>query len=245
MERIIVLLFLCTAVEAFVGKHIFVKEKKNWSEALDHCRTHYTDLSFVISQSDQDRLQSASEGTFCKGWIGLQQDTSGSTAAWMWSAGGRVTYENWRNGEPNNFKDAEHVGEVLRNGEWNDNEEEQSSPFYCINITVVVEEKSWEEALQHCRENKADLSSLHSDTENIAAGKDQKGVRTTELVWIGLRFLADRWLWVNGDPLEYEAWPKGGVQDHQCPMQNRCGALNKEGLWVNRDCEEKLNFICS
>ncbi|XP_037327199.1 dromaiocalcin-1-like [Pungitius pungitius] len=108
--------------------------------------------------------------------------------------------------------------------------------FYSINISVVVEEKSWEEALEHCRGINSDLSSLHSDTDNMAAP-------ITDRAWIGLRFLGDRWLWVNGDPLEYQAWSDGG--DQQCPMQNRCGALNKGGLWENRDCEERLNFICS
>uniref|UniRef100_A0A3Q3FG11 C-type lectin domain-containing protein n=1 Tax=Labrus bergylta TaxID=56723 RepID=A0A3Q3FG11_9LABR len=60
----------------------------------------------------------------------------------------------------------------------------------------------------------------------------------TERVWIGLRFLGDRWLWVDGDPLVYEAWPEGD-QEHQCPLRKRCGALTKEGHWENWDCEEK------
>ncbi|XP_054460284.1 snaclec 7-like [Anoplopoma fimbria] len=116
--------------------------------------------------------------------------------------------------------------------------------FYCINVTVVVEEKSWEQALEHCREHHTDLSSLLSETDNLLALKQFNKVRTTERVWIGLRYLGDHWLWVNGDPLEYEAWPKRGVQEHQCPIQKRCGALTKEGLWENWDCNDELNFIC-
>ncbi|KAM6941692.1 dromaiocalcin-1-like [Lycodopsis pacificus] len=117
--------------------------------------------------------------------------------------------------------------------------------FYCIQLTVVVEEKSWEEALEHCRENHTDLSSLLSETDNRMALREYQKNHTTERMWIGLRYLGDRWLWANGDPLEFEDWPKGGVQDHQCPIRNRCGALTKAGPWENWDCQDKLNFICS
>ncbi|KAK9539996.1 hypothetical protein VZT92_002474 [Zoarces viviparus] len=168
----------------------------------------------VEGQSDLDRLLSASSEKDREGWIGLQRNPKNITA-WMWS-----------------------------NGEWNDDNDLKSMHFYCIQLTVVVEEKSWEEALEHCREHHTDLSSLLSETDNLMALREYQKKHTTERMWIGLRYLADRWLWVNGDPLEFEAWPKGGVQDHQCPIRNRCGALTKEGLWENWDCQDKLNFIC-
>ncbi|XP_068448335.1 dromaiocalcin-1-like [Clinocottus analis] len=116
--------------------------------------------------------------------------------------------------------------------------------FYCIQITVLAEEKSWEEALEHCREHHEDLSSMVSETERLLALREIKTRHITEPVWIGLRYLGDRWLWVNGDPLQYDAWHERADQDHQCPIWNRCGALNQQGLWENWDCQEKLNFIC-
>ncbi|KAM4634153.1 regenerating islet-derived protein 4-like [Polymixia lowei] len=71
-----------------------------------------------------------------------------------------------------------------------------------------------------------------------------QGNQTSDPVWIGLSYLGNRWLWVNGDSLEYEAWTQGGDQ-HMCPRwSHSCGALTKEGLWENRDCQKKLNFIC-
>ena len=117
-------------------------------------------------------------------------------------------------------------------------------PFFCFNLIVVENEKTWEEAMEHCRQRYRHLTSLVSETENLLALREIQPKNITERVWIGLRYLGDRWLWVNRDPLKYEAWPKGGDQDHQCPMWNRCGALTKQGLWENLDCQKKLNFIC-
>uniref|UniRef100_UPI0037E96B60 snaclec VP12 subunit B-like n=1 Tax=Semicossyphus pulcher TaxID=241346 RepID=UPI0037E96B60 len=116
--------------------------------------------------------------------------------------------------------------------------------FFCFHLIVDDVQKTWEEALQHCRETHTDLTSLHSETEKLLALTEIQHDHITERVWIGLRYLVDSWLWVDGDTVVYEAWPQGGDQDFQCPIRKRCGALTKEGQWENWDCEEKLNFIC-
>uniref|UniRef100_H2L4E5 C-type lectin domain-containing protein n=1 Tax=Oryzias latipes TaxID=8090 RepID=H2L4E5_ORYLA len=116
--------------------------------------------------------------------------------------------------------------------------------FFCLNLIVVQEEKTWEEALEHCRENHDDLTSLLSETENLLAQNQIKDPTITQRVWVGLRFLGDTWMWVNGDPLKFQAWTQTGDPDQQSPVQKRCGALTKQGEWENRDCQEKLNFIC-
>ncbi|XP_070684534.1 dromaiocalcin-1-like [Pempheris klunzingeri] len=117
-------------------------------------------------------------------------------------------------------------------------------PFYCFNSSVVEVKKTWEKALKHCRKTHAKLISLLSETEHWLAQKAIQRVQITERVWFGLRYLSDRWLWVDKHPLVYQAWPRGGDQDHQCPAWKRCGALTKGGLWENRDCQERLHFIC-
>nr|XP_046234459.1 dromaiocalcin-1-like [Scatophagus argus] len=117
-------------------------------------------------------------------------------------------------------------------------------PFFCFNLIVVEHKMTWEEAVMHCRQTHTTLTSLASETEHLLALNKIRHDHITKRVWIGLRYLEDRWLWVDGNPLEYWAWPQGGDQDHQCPMQKRCGALTKEGVWEAWDCQDKLNFIC-
>uniref|UniRef100_A0A3P9LAS4 C-type lectin domain-containing protein n=1 Tax=Oryzias latipes TaxID=8090 RepID=A0A3P9LAS4_ORYLA len=113
------------------------------------------------------------------------------------------------------------------------------------NVKVPRIEKTWEEALEHCRGNHGDLTSLLSETGNLLVQREIQDPTFTQQVWVGLRFLGDTWLWANGDPLEFQAWNQTGDPDQQCPVQKRCGALTKQGEWENRDCQEKLNFICN
>lgn len=104
--------------------------------------------------------------------------------------------------------------------------------------------RTWLQAMWQCKNTHTALVSLASETEHLLSVREIQQDDVTELVWIGLRFLQDRWLWVNDDPLDYQAWPKEGDQDHLCPLWKRCGALTKEGRWENWDCDARLNFIC-
>uniref|UniRef100_A0A3Q3DZV8 C-type lectin domain-containing protein n=1 Tax=Labrus bergylta TaxID=56723 RepID=A0A3Q3DZV8_9LABR len=114
-----------------------------------------------------------------------------------------------------------------------------TSPFHDTHIKDRPERRLWSTA----EKTHTDLTSLNSKTERRLALSEIQHDHITERVWIGLRFLGDRWLWVDGDPLVYEAWPEGD-QEHQCLLRKRCGALTKEGHWENWDCGEKLHFIC-
>uniref|UniRef100_A0A3Q2CTJ8 C-type lectin domain-containing protein n=1 Tax=Cyprinodon variegatus TaxID=28743 RepID=A0A3Q2CTJ8_CYPVA len=91
------------------------------------------------------------------------------------------------------------------------------------------ERKTWEDALEHCRKNDGDLISLLSEVENHIAHSRIHHSALTQQVWIGMRYLGDSWMWVNGDPVLYTASTTKGDQDYQCPRLRRCGALTKEG----------------
>ncbi|TKS68853.1 Aggrecan core protein [Collichthys lucidus] len=239
MERSIFLIFLCTTFEGNIGEHIFFPEQMAWDDAKAFCLQCCTDLSFISSQRQQDKLQSVAEGI--QGWIGLYRNPQNVTV-WKWSGGADITYQNWAKGQPDYYDEMEFNAHILKDGTWND-VADSTMPFFCINITTEEGEKTWEEALDHCRKHQTDLISLVSETDHILTQKIFQKVNT-ERVWIGLRYLGDRWLWVNGDPLVYEAWATEGDQVLQCPILKRCGALTREGLWESWDCQDKLKFIC-
>uniref|UniRef100_A0A3B4BAW1 C-type lectin domain-containing protein n=1 Tax=Periophthalmus magnuspinnatus TaxID=409849 RepID=A0A3B4BAW1_9GOBI len=115
------------------------------------------------------------------------------------------------------------------NGKWNDYPQGYYLTFYCIKLSVVKINMSWEEALEHCKTE-------HGLTwdKPVLASHDKEEVN---LVWIGLRFLGDQWQWVSGAPLESDTLD-------QCPVHNRCATLNSQGLYETRDCKEELYFIC-
>ncbi|XP_035991594.1 struthiocalcin-1-like [Fundulus heteroclitus] len=121
-------------------------------------------------------------------------------------------------------------------------------PFVCMyeadsNVLLVKENKSWEEALEHCRN--LSNSGFRYDLVSVQPGDEHEDAMSkameaeTEEVWTGLRFLGDEWLWVNGESTMYSDVP-------QCPMlEQRCGALSKNTSSLEtRDCSERKNFLC-
>uniref|UniRef100_A0A3P9CAQ6 C-type lectin domain-containing protein n=1 Tax=Maylandia zebra TaxID=106582 RepID=A0A3P9CAQ6_9CICH len=120
-------------------------------------------------------------------------------------------------------------------------------PFFCYRAIVVKQEKTWEEALEYCRKHHEDLASVASETEMLLIQKELSKHNTKEVVWIGLRFLSEDWLWVDREMMDYEAWSQGGKP--LCPStKTKCGALQvtrgTKGVWEAHNCEEKLQFIC-
>jgi hypothetical protein len=110
-------------------------------------------------------------------------------------------------------------------------------------FVLVLRNESWEGALEYCRKHHNDLASL-SSMNRMNSTSEEITLAETGYVWTGLCFLAGEWRWVDGDDLDFTAWPQTGPP--QCPARNlRCGAVDKlTEDWTHRDCEEKLNFIC-
>uniref|UniRef100_A0A3Q3FWF2 C-type lectin domain-containing protein n=1 Tax=Labrus bergylta TaxID=56723 RepID=A0A3Q3FWF2_9LABR len=237
MERILFTALILISVSSLSAKHVFIHFFKTWPDAQAYCRKHHTDLSPISNEVEYQmfrRLFFESSFWF-EGWIGLYFNEKSPTK-WSWSGGANATKTDRFSFDSHGRYTAGH-----KNGFYHTYR--QDARFFCFNLMVDEVKKTWEEALEHCRETHTDLTSLNSETERLLALSEIQHDRITERVWIGLRFLGDHWLWVNGDPLVYEAWPEGD-QEHQCPLRKRCGALTKEGHWENWDCEEKLHFIC-
>ncbi|CAG5947148.1 unnamed protein product [Menidia menidia] len=237
METFVLRLLIITSACALSEKHVFVRKPRIWSAARGYCRIHYTDISPITNEVEEGVLKQFA-GKYMSGWIGLYWDKD--VKKWKWSGGDNVTNQNWLNGIPHRDTNAKWTSDGWRavNGLTEQN-------FFCLNLIVVQEKKTWEEALVHCREHHSSLTSLLSKSETLLAQNRIRNATVTEEIWIGLRYLGDSWLWVNGDPLVYSAWPEGGDQDHLCPVWRRCGALTKEGVWENIGCHEKLHFICA
>ncbi|XP_041639542.1 snaclec agkicetin-C subunit beta-like [Cheilinus undulatus] len=112
-----------------------------------------------------------------------------------------------------------------------------------MEAVLVKENKTWEEALEYCRDRQSDLVSLMFEAAQKEVLKISNNSQTAQ-VWTGLRNLADSWLWVDGEKMMYQAWK--GDEMPRCPaLRHRCGALlPKEGRWESWDCTKKLNFVC-
>ncbi|KAJ0009441.1 hypothetical protein NQD34_001143 [Periophthalmus magnuspinnatus] len=234
------LLLLGTITAAF--KYKFISTKKNWADAHSYCVTKYTDLAPINDESDIKLLQEQAAGYSGLIWFGLiRKIIDQNTYRYMWSGGGEVKRFFWGKNQPDSGKD-DNYG-LLINYRWHDISD-KTEAFFCYSVHVVREEKTWEEALDHCRTHYTDMATISSETEMMLIQKELNKNTSTAHVWMGLRFLAKEWMWVDGQVREYEAWGQGGKPE--CPVGNRdCGALVfKEGVWEAHDSREKLHFIC-
>ncbi|XP_062327766.1 putative C-type lectin domain family 20 member A [Osmerus eperlanus] len=220
---------LLVLVSALQREYFLVTEPASWNDAQQHCRSHHTDLAFIRTKEEANHVSALGNGAWV--WIGIHRDTKNHTL-WYWSGRRTSTFTVWKPGEPNNHMD------LSCNVKIN---------FVCYQETpkmvLVKENRTWEEALEYCRDQDSDLPSLLSEDEQNSAKKTTLEAQTSQ-VWTGLRFLAGQWLWVNGDKMEYQDWPAGEMPF--CPAQYlHCGTLDKEEEhWGTRDCKEKLNFLC-
>lgn len=195
MDQMFACVLLLLSSSATASKYVFISNLMSWHDAQVYCRSNHTDLAPVSNAEDMDKLQSLF-------WIGLERDQA-NRSRWRWSGGGEVTTFFWDSSQPDHTR--------IR--------------FLCFSAVVVRERKTWEEALEHCRERQRNLTSVTSKTEmeliRKEAGEDVS-------VWIALRFFTGRWLWVDGRPLTYEAWGGGGAP--VCPAFNMdCVSLRASG----------------
>ncbi|KAK2905358.1 hypothetical protein Q8A67_007157 [Cirrhinus molitorella] len=109
---------------------------------------------------------------------------------------------------------------------------------------------TWNSASKHCKTHFYDLSTFTNVNEEQQFLED--AAYQPSDAWVGLykvsgvwQWSGGHWFWVSGDVLDYKDWYQN--QQPQCPARNlRCGALDKKTQnWIHRDCEEKLNFLCS
>ncbi|KAK9969863.1 hypothetical protein ABG768_028004 [Culter alburnus] len=237
---VLLILELFGLSSGLIKQHFFVNEDKTWFSALRYCRTHFHDLSTFTNESEKERFLEDAVGQTSDAWIGLYK-LSGD---WKWTGGDYATNISWDSS--NQLADNENCVFLHKDTKkLHDENCDRKHKFFCMNreLTPMLQVESWEGALEYCRTHYNDLASLISENRMNSALQRITQAQT-EFVWIGLRFLAGEWRWVNGDDLDFTAWNETGQP--QCPARNlRCGALDKlTEVWTPRDCEEKLNFFC-
>uniref|UniRef100_A0A3B3Y8M7 C-type lectin domain-containing protein n=2 Tax=Poecilia mexicana TaxID=48701 RepID=A0A3B3Y8M7_9TELE len=219
-------------------EYIFIPEAKSWSEAQQYCNENHEELA-NIDGSDLDNNVHNEDFPI---WIGLRRD-SGS---WNWTES-PSEYKSWEINEPSSNGDCVSMSSETFNMAAQNCDKQ--FPFLCVsdNVVLVKENRSWEEALEHCRGlGSSSHSDLRYDLLSLQPGEEHAYMvrkvleADTEEVWTGLRFLAGDWLWVNGADMLYTDLPS-------CPTPGQhCGSLSKdETVGVKtRDCLERKNFLC-
>lgn len=206
-----------------------VTDKKNWWDALKHCRTLHTDLA-----SETDQLNRKDKEYH---WTGYFRD------GWRWSDGSDSSFRNWQSNDDNKKNCTSFR---VNSGEWKPQRCTEKKPFICYedNTILVTENRTWEESLTSCRER-------YNELVSITSREDQKWMQikvkkaTSPFVWLGLRYTCtlEFWFWVSDEAVNYDNFDKDG-KENKCDMS---GALERGGQqkWRSRSDTEQFNFMCS
>ncbi|KAI4894518.1 hypothetical protein NFI96_028688, partial [Prochilodus magdalenae] len=229
-----------------------VNEPKNWTEARNYCREKFTDLATIESQQEMNAVKAALNGTGGNFWIGLSQTVEQNIISWTWSDGSTFSYSCWGRGEPNN-NGSNNCGILLsdKGYRWNDLRCTYPNQFVCykaVPLILINQNKTWRDALKHCRDNKTDLVSVHTKTVQHWVETATKNASTAN-VWMGLRHtcVLNIWYWVSGESMCYQNWaPGNGTVVEDCSGGERTGAVQSGSKqWVSLPETQTLNFICS
>ncbi|MED6261829.1 hypothetical protein ATANTOWER_010632 [Ataeniobius toweri] len=252
----LMLLFLFNAViwmEARLQRTIYFPGLKlTWTEAREYCQNNYIDM-FTWDTMNMNLLSTCLVKKKIRNvWIGLHEDPE-QDSVWKFinvKTGKGLTGEdvsqskNWATGQQ--FKDrCGSYNSFLK--KWYSKNCSKRLYFSCYedNLVLVTENKTCEDALNHCREMttaiyKYDLLSFRNSSD-FSYVRDQIYRATTEEVWTGLQFLGGEWWQSDGKTLD----PQEMLPD--CPNQwEHCGTMSKYNTanWIIRDCSERRNFIC-
>ncbi|XP_010884822.2 lymphocyte antigen 75 isoform X2 [Esox lucius] len=114
----------------------------------------------------------------------------------------------------------------------------EGGPCYELVSQVAV---TWQEALDSCRSQGADLLSV-SDAEQNAFPVSGS---IPDRMWIGLHQLdtSQGWQWSDGSPLDNLRW------DEEMPVtsslrESDCGVMNSKHYYESESCDKKLPYIC-
>ncbi|KAJ3584961.1 hypothetical protein NHX12_013684 [Muraenolepis orangiensis] len=112
-------------------------------------------------------------------------------------------------------------------------------------LILIHEQKTWEEAVEYCREFHHDLASAN----DLRAREWVQAVATdatTPHVWVGLHYtcVLEFWFWVDGKVYVDGNWATGqGGPGSDCGTS---GAMRKnDNKWYSLPSTQKMNFICS
>ncbi|XP_048736074.2 macrophage mannose receptor 1-like isoform X1 [Ostrea edulis] len=241
----------------------------SWTRARAYCRGIGADLASIHSYSESTQLSTITYGISSNDfWFGLNDREKESDWRWSDGTPSDYTRwmssqpDNWQGNENcgtykrsnRRFNDRfcavrlPFICKVKKGGVIKDQfqlptlekcDDEDFVRFngscYKINKTKT----SFHQAQKICRQNDAELASIHSQEENIFLSDI-----SWEVLWIGLvRSQNDGFRWTDATPVDFTRWSPGEPNDHL--GLEGCSHIKKGGMWNDINCGTEIaGFIC-
>lgn len=209
-------------------QYYFISKKMTWEKAKKHCEEKYTYLAPADDDNIEDCLDSMAD----------------DECVWTSSDG------TDQSGIQTRGEDCK--VEICNLGSRGRTEKPcvKKKAFVCymnesaVPLMLIRENKTWEDALHHCRKHNYDLVSIHNSDIQKWVEKKAK-MADSPYVWLGLRYTCTLgfWFWVRDQLVCYQHWAPGN-ETGGCKMS---GAMERGGEhhWFSLSDDQKLNFICS
>ncbi|XP_060791484.1 macrophage mannose receptor 1-like [Neoarius graeffei] len=249
--------FICFDGKANASeRYVLVTQNMNWTEAQSYCREHYTDLTSVRNDTENQKigsLFSPYDSGYNTVWIGLYRTRS-------WSDKSNSSFRNWKPGQPDNYRQNESCTAVAFNdsGKWTDENCSQVLPFLCYITTtskstssrqyyLINQKKTWTEAQRYCREKYTDLATI-DNMEDMSTLLNTVNDSYSGLAWIGLYDDLDSWRWSLDDDAYYQEGEREFRGWYQQPDnfngQELCVSMSPTGEWFDQPCTTIKAFVC-
>lgn len=101
-------------------------EKVPWHVAKENCHKMGGYLATLTSEAENEHVASILKGN---SWVGGNDEVNEGN--WVWVTGEKLSFQNWKQGEPNNAATKENGLQLLGDGQWNDLTMDRRIPYVC------------------------------------------------------------------------------------------------------------------
>nr|XP_019947685.1 PREDICTED: C-type lectin BJcuL-like [Paralichthys olivaceus] len=218
--------------------HLIEHESKNWCQAQQYCRRHFSDLvSICDDEQNQQVLEKGKNKTF---WIGLMHDE------WEWMDKSCSTYRTW--GNIDMVSSERCTAKIFSSSSLYAMSCSNSAKTLCykgkVRIVVIMMNYTWEQAVDYCDANHSGLLRIEDDEDQKAVAERLKHTTVNGPFWIGLRQSRVFGFWIWSDrAVTYSNWENN--QQPEMPLSENCGVINKTNYrWRDENCSHEHPFLC-